>query len=502
LLFKRYYDKILFNIGKGEAVLKKVIALFLSILTIFSAVAVFSAASSPLKIDAKASGNQYKVWWNYKANITCFYVYVDGKYDGYKNVNSSASYSYTTDPYGTGIKHKIYIKALKGKKTIAVSNTLSRVLAPSVPSLKFTGNENGYVISASCSGKYEGISLYKYDVVSEKYKFYKNFVKPFTVNSVSKSLYRAKAYVKYGEKTYYSQYCEPVWGAPQLGSVNLKSAVSKSSGKITVNWDKPSYSVSGYEIIYTSFDDFSFSHTVKASKSARSATLNLCSGVCYKIRVRAYKNKSGAKICGRWSNQKTLYTTAAVSSGADGKYLINNKLKFYNQGSTGCEKLNNALDKILAKVGCGKGNKKTNYEKLRAVYGYVASEQFKKDGLLGAKGSENYEEYSEWAVLKMLKNKGQTGSCYEYNYLFMYLCERLGVRSAYMASGTVSSSGNGRTGHFWAMIKIASNSYYFDPRMQRYVGGNKNFTFFCLPMNGKNTYSDYYRFYDAEEELM
>ena len=51
-------------------------------------------------------------------------------------------------------------------------------------------------------------------------------------------------------------------------------------------------------------------------------------------------------------------------------------------------------------------------------------------------------------------------------------------------------------------MKIAGNNYYYDPRMQRYMSDNTALNFFNLPLNGDDRYSDYYRFYDAKEELI
>ena len=72
------------------------------------------------------------------------------------------------------------------------------------------------------------------------------------------------------------------------------------------------------------------------------------------------------------------------------------------------------------------------YNKVVCLYHYIGEERFKKDGLLGAKGSTYTEEYSEQAVLQMLTNKGQTGSCYEYNYLFHFLCKKAGIPGTYI----------------------------------------------------------------------
>ena len=489
--------------------MKRSISLLLVIITVFAcfACALPAHAAAALQIDGKAYDDYYKVWWDYKdKNVVRFNVFVDGAYDGTKKVNSSGSYTFTTDPYTAGVKHTIQVYAIKSNgKTYVASNKINRYLAPLVPSLSYKCTKDGYTITGKVdSGTVHGYSLYKYDAKKDKYVFYKNFTKSITIKTGAKTYkdtYRAKAFVKYS-KVYYSQLSNYITCVPKLEGITLQKAVSKQAGKITMTWTAPTNTdFTGYQIEYSSYDAYDVFRMQGVEKKYTTYTLNLIPGICYKVRVRTYKTVSNGKVYGTWSGTKTLYTMATVPATPDVEYLLNQKVKVSAPGATGCPRLNDALDRILKKVGCGEDSKYTLYNKVRLVYRYIATEQFKTNGSLGAKGSASYKDYAEGVVLKMLENKGATGSCYEYNYLFHYLCLRMGLKNTYMVDGMVTSSGGGRTNHWWAMMKIAGNNYYFDPRMQRYVNSNKDFNFFLLPLNGDNKYSDYFRFYDAKAEL-
>lgn len=488
---------------------KKSLCILLAVITLCSCFSFAAAAATPaLQIDAKAYDNYYKVWWNYDSGATKFNVYVDGKYDGVKAANSSKSYTFTTDPYTAGIKHKIQVVAVNKKGTVfAKSAVITRYLAPLVPTLSYNCTDTGYTISAKVSsGTVHGYALYKYNAAKDKYEFYKNFTKSIAIKKSSdnyKDTYRAKAYVTY-QKTYYSQLSDYITCKPTMGAVKLKSAVSKAAGKITVSWDAVSYSnYTGYQIMYSSYDGYGVFRMQGVPKNTTSYTMNLIPGICYRLKMRTYRTVSGGKIYGKWSGEKVLYTQPKVEANPNIKYLLNFKVKVGKPGATGCQKLNNCLDKILAKIKCGPDSTYYLYDKVRFAYRYIATQQFKTNEIEfnKVKGSTSYNTYAEGVVLQMLQNYGATGSCYEYNYLFHFLCLRMGLHNTYMVDGMVDAAGGGRTNHWWCMMKIAGNNYYFDPRMQRYMYDATALNFFCLPLNGNNKYSDYFRFYDAKAEL-
>lgn len=480
--------------------MKRTISILLAVLMLFCALSLQCfAAVEKLNIKVSASDNTYKVTWSYKTDVDKFYVFVDGKFDGYKMPNDKKSYSFTTDPYTRGVTHKILVKGVIDNKTYVNSQTETCVLTPDKAKVSVKSTINGYTISASVpSGKAQGYALYSYNTSTKKYSLNQLFTKSVSIISNTTDTYTVRAYTIYNKK-YNLGACATRFSCKCFDPVKLTSAKSNSAGKITLTWEKPSYDITGYQMVYTSYDSFTYRHFKVAAKTKNSFTLNLVPGCCYKVAVRAYKTVSGKHNFGRWSAVKTLYTKANVAAKIDAKKLLNESVQLGDRGRTSCVRLNNALDRIINKTGAAK--KTNNYEKIKCVYQYVGSEQFKKDGSLGAIGSTATDVYSERVVLQMLNNKGATGSCYEYNYLFHYLCLRLGLKNTYIANGTVSASGGGRTGHYWAMMKIGNNNYFFDPRMQRYVGGGKGLTFFCLPMNGSNSYSNYYRFCDAEEQL-
>lgn len=479
--------------------MKRTISLLLALVLLFSAFAINCfAAAEKLKINVSASGSQYKVTWSYKTDVDKFYVFVDNKYDGYKMPNEQKSYSFTTDPYKRGEVHTVLVKAIIKGKTYVNSAKVECVLTPEKAKVSFSPRICGYNIKASVSGcKHTGFALYYYNPSTKKYSLKKLFSSDINIVSRNTDIYVVRAYTLY-EKKYYLGECSSKISCKGFEPVKLTAAKSNKVGQITIAWEKPDYAISGYQLVYSSYDNFAYPHFLTTQKDKTTYTFNLVAGVCYKVGVRAYKTSGSKDYFGKWGIIKTLYTKAAVPKTADAEKLLNSKT-LGSGGKTGCERLNNALDKIIVKCGADKQN--DIYEKVKSLYQYVGSEQFKVDGILGAKGSPETEEYSEQAVLQMLTNKGKTGSCYEYNYLFHYLCRKAGVPGTYIVNGTVSASGGGRTGHYWAMMKIGNNNYFFDPRMQRYLGGGKGLQFFCLPLNGDNNYSDYYRFADAENQL-
>ena len=487
--------------------MKKVISVLLAVLTLLSVwtASISSNAAYPeLKYSVKATDDyKYKITWSYD-RAAVFHVYVDGKYDGKKTFKSAQTYTYTSDPYTAGEKHTIQLTVEIKNKIVVKGEKLSCCLAPRIATLSFSGNDSGYTIKAKVpSGTVHGYTLYKYDTKAKKYSKLANFTKSYSVKTTGKNYkdtYKARAYVKYDGKVYYANFSNPVTCTPKLGAVNLKSVKQSGTGNLKLTWAAVSGSTfSGYQIQYSSYDSFSTSRYQAVAKDKTSYTIKLIPGICYKIRMRTYRNVDDGKIYGDWSKTYTLYTKASVVKNPNVKELLNKKVKLSSPGATGNEKLNNVLDKILVKIGCGPKSKYKTYDKVRLAYRYIATEQFKKDGDLKAKGNKAGGTYQERSTLKMIENKGQTGSCYEYNHLMHFLCLRMGLKNTYVVDGMVSS-GSGRTGHWWMMMKIDGNNYIFDPRMQRYLTPT-NINFLCLPLNGDNKYSDYFRFYDAKAEL-
>ena len=488
--------------------MKKVISVLLAVLTLFSiwTASVSSNAAYPeLKISVKATDNYtYKITWSYD-RAAVFHVYVDGKYDGKKTFKEAQTYTYTSDPYSAGKKHTIQLTVEIKNKIVVKSKKVSCCLSPKIATLSYKGNDSGYEIIAKVpSGTVHGFTLYKYNTKTKKYAKLANFKKSYCVETNSKNYkdtYKARAYVKYDDKVYYSNFSNPVTCTPKLAAVNLKSVKQSGTGNLKLTWAAVSGSTyTGYQIQYSSYDSFGTSRYKAVNKEKTSYTLKLIPGICYKVRMRTYRTVDSGKIYGDWSKVFTLYTKAAVAKNPNVKELLNKKVKVSSPGATGNEKLNNVLDKILAKIGCGPKSEYKTYNKVRLAYRYIATEQFKKDGDFKAKGNKSGGTYQERSTLKMIESKGQTGSCYEYNHLMHFLCLRMGLKNTYVVDGMVSSSGSGRTGHWWMMMKIAGNNYIFDPRMQRYLT-NTDINFFCLPLNGSNKYSDYFRFYDAKAEL-
>ena len=488
--------------------MKRIISLLLAVVLLMSAMALQCfAAAEKLNIKVSASGSQYKVTWSYKTDVDKFYVFVDGKYDGYKMPTEQKSYSFTTDPYTRGEVHTVLVKAIIDGKTYVNSAKVMCVLTPEKAKASYSPRICGYNIKAGISGgKNTGFALYYYDTSAKKYSLKKLFSSEVNISSRTTDTYVVRAYTLY-EKKYYLGECSSKINCKSYDPVKLTAAKSNKAGQITIAWEKPNYAISGYQVVYSSYDNFSYPHFATVSKDRTAHTFNLVAGICYKVGVRAFKESGGKEYFGKWGTIKTLYTNAAVGKTADSVKLLNSKT-LGSGGKTSCERLNNMLDKIIETTGAAK--QKDVYNKVKLLYQYVGAEKFvpstkeKKElynELCKVKGSTVCKEYPEQAVLQMLTNGGKTGSCYEYNYLFHYLCRKAGVPGTYIANGTVSSSGGGRTGHYWAMMKIGNNNYIFDPRMQRYVGGANGLTFFCLPLNGNNKYSDYYRFCDAENQL-
>lgn len=135
--------------------------------------------------------------------------------------------------------------------------------------------------------------------------------------------------------------------------------------------------------------------------------------------------------------------------------------------------LDKQLDKIIAKVTKGK---KTNYEKLQAIYAYVR-DRFTYDipivnlQVVQAIGEKYHYTYNDAYRLYLAKYgvDNTTGSCDIYSSLFMVLARRLGF-DAYAISGTAPNRKTGRSGHTWVTIKSNGKYYLFDPQIEASVG--------------------------------
>ena len=89
--------------------------------------------------------------------------------------------------------------------------------------------------------------------------------------------------------------------------VTLSKIESKEKGKATVAFQQSAMKVDGYEVSYSTSSKFSAATTKTTTTEKKSINLkNLKAGKKYYVRVRAYKEVSGIKVYGKYSNVKSV----------------------------------------------------------------------------------------------------------------------------------------------------------------------------------------------------
>ena len=427
------------------------------------------------------------------------YVYEGSSY--YSEYTMLNDTTYTLDYLNSDTYYSFAVTAVSkyGNESPNLSNRVSyHTYFEGVSDFKSTAKDNGYVLSWSKLSNVNGYIIYKYNPSSKQYEEFKdiNDKNKTSLKFKSKSgqafAYKIKAYKDIDSVRYFSEESNAVAAGAKLKAPTVKSVYSSKAGVLNVKWQGNQRNASGYEIVYTSFDNFDYYRTYQVKgKSAKSKAIKVREGIPYKVKVRSYIEVDGKMLYSPSSSSLSCYTKSTYSKNIKGML---NKLKLKPK-KTGCEKLDKIAQRIVddTKKSIKKSGKKaTTYEMVRGFYAYIAQEKFSTYGI---KGETNTNAFYQSAALRVLETK--QGSCVDYNSLFKVLCEYYGVKCD-LYSGTVSAQGGGRTIHTWTLIKLGGDYYIFDPRLQRYTSNNKGFTYFALPHSKSSHYANMYRYYDAQ----
>jgi hypothetical protein len=419
-------------------------------------------------------------------------VMVDDITDGCITEVFTGEFIYETQSYTPGKTYKISVIASGGVSEVTVSQDYYFALA--VPEVLSVQQGKGYKLMFFAP-YVDGYAIYRKAEDADEYALYKTTKKEsLKIISSTADIYKIKSYkVVDGEKVY-SEFSEKVVGVKYTdGKVNPQSAKSKYNGKLTVKWAKSGKNYSGWQVQYTSYDNFSYYTNVDVKGGNKTkVTIPVIGGLTYKVRVRGYKNISGSKAYTRWGSSKTVTVKSSVALKPNAVKLLNS-IKLVPK-KTSCVKLNKIVTKILKKY---TKPDMTVAEKVRAAYLYVSNEKFSSYGITGNRSCSSLLELNALILLE-----SRRGSCVQYNSLFTVLCNRIGIKNAYLCKGSVPRSGGGRTGHTWCMIKIRKYNYIFDPRMQKYTSNRNGYDYYCVPLHHDSTRAQEYRFLNAKEQLM
>lgn len=159
-----------------------------------------------------------------------------------------------------------------------------------------------------------GYRIYYYNTETKKYTAFKDTQKlTYTVRKLNgKELkygtdykFAVKAYKEINGEKLLSKKMRKLSAVTKPTKATLKK-VSSSSGKATVQWKKQS--CDGYELVYAANKSFSSAVkiTLKKSSVIKYTVRDVPKGkTCY-FKVRAYKISDGKKVCGYYSNVKTV----------------------------------------------------------------------------------------------------------------------------------------------------------------------------------------------------
>ena len=278
----------------------------------------------PCVTGLKATGSDTKqidLTWNKVSGATGYYVDImkNGKYVRYgsttsnkisvKGLNSFQEYTFRVKAYkkvsGTTYYGKYWVGVTYGTRAARISN------------FRATGSNNGTIYLAwNKNARATGYKVFKYDTAKKSYVLYKdikgaNNTKLSVTGLKNNTKYQFKIYAYYKGKTAtYNGYCSnAISASTKLNMVTMNSVTSKSSKRITVNWNKAWYSCTGYQVMWSTAKNFSTncqSVYVKGQSTLSTTLKTAQSGRNYYVRTRVYTEKNNKKTYGSWSAVKTV----------------------------------------------------------------------------------------------------------------------------------------------------------------------------------------------------
>ncbi|MGN1203131.1 MAG: fibronectin type III domain-containing protein, partial [Eubacterium sp.] len=181
-----------------------------------------------------------------------------------------------------------------------------------VSNFRSTGSNNSVIYLAwTATPNATGYKVYMYDTTKKAYVLYKNIsgaknttLSVTNLKNNTKYQFKIYAYLTYGGKTYNGFCSNALTASTKYNMVTANSAVSNSTKKITVKWNKALYTCSGYEVMWSTTSNFSsnfLSVYVKGQNSLSTTLTTAQSGKYYYVRVRAYKEANSKKTYCSWS---------------------------------------------------------------------------------------------------------------------------------------------------------------------------------------------------------
>ncbi|MDD6729078.1 MAG: hypothetical protein PUE08_07670 [Eubacteriales bacterium] len=191
------------------------------------------------------------------------------------------------------------------------SNTVSASCSVGkVTGVKATSGNNYVTLTWQPIPGASGYSIYLYNPTTKKYKYKKNVNGSNTITFKYTGLkfnnsykFKVRAYKTLNGVKYNGICSDGVSIKTKNNVVNLKSAKSSKTKKITVKWDKLS-GVTGYQVMWSTSSNFKknyLSVKVKGSSKTSTTLTTSQSKKTYYVRVRAYKTSKGKTTYYAWS---------------------------------------------------------------------------------------------------------------------------------------------------------------------------------------------------------
>ena len=221
------------------------------------------------------------------------------------NKNEDYTVSYESGRKDTGK----YTVKITFKGNYSGTKRVYFTIAPKAPSeLKVSQTTKTITLKWSKVTGAEGYRIYQYDSKNKKWKNIKTTserkLKLENLKSGTEYKFEIKAYKK-DDGTIWSDATEFIV-ATKPAKVTLSKVIAGSK-QATLNWNTVT-GASGYEIQYSTSDEFKKSKkvTVKKGSSKKTTIKNLSKGKKYYFKVRAYKTVDGKKIYGAYSSVKSV----------------------------------------------------------------------------------------------------------------------------------------------------------------------------------------------------
>jgi hypothetical protein len=150
-----------------------------------------------------------------------------------------------------------------------------------------------------------------YDSTKKSYVLYKtisgsknNTISVTGLKNNTSYQFKVRAYRTINGKSYFSYFTKQITVATKLNFVTINSVTSNSAKKITVKWNKATYSCTGYEVMWSTTSNFSSNYLSTYVKGRDTLTTTLTTSQSkkkYYVRVRVYNESNGKKTYGSWS---------------------------------------------------------------------------------------------------------------------------------------------------------------------------------------------------------